>query len=128
MKKSLSALVVLVLCASMLAGCNGGGKDIAALSGKYIIASMDEGGITTDLAEMEGMFTLMGMKLEDAMYLEFKAGGEFDMAIFGESVSGTYETDGNTATLSIDGESIRASIDGDTVTLEQDGTKMVFKK
>lgn len=130
MKKCLSVLLILILCASVLVGCGegGGGAGSTGLSGKYIITSMDENGVVTDLAEMESMFEQMGMKLEDAMYLEFKSDGKFDMTIFGETVSGTYTSEGNTATLAVDGESINATINAGEISLEQDGTKMVFKK
>ncbi len=121
-------VLVVVFCASILAGCGGGEGSSTAWSGKYVIASMDENGTVTNLEELESMFELMDMKLEDAMYLEFKSDGKFDMALFGETVSGTYKADGNAATLSAAGETIDASIEGNTITLEQDGTKMVFKK
>ena len=130
MKKTLTILIVMMLTLSLavLAGCSDSGANInsTALSGKYIIVSMEEDG--EDVLETLRLF---GVSTE-GIYIEFSSKSEFTMMMTfmgeEESTAGTYQVNGNTITLTTDEDDVEGTIDGNKITVVQDGTKMVFEK
>ena len=118
MKKTIALVLALILCATMLAACGGGGP-----SGKYKLSSMTEGGVTFNASQMAEL----GLDA-DSMYIEFQSGSNFKLAMLGETQSGTFAVDGKTIKLTADGETINATLDGNKITIEESGTKMVFAK
>ena len=127
MKKTLAIILVLAFFLPLLAGCGGGGGvGGGAPSGKYIIDSIEVGGVN-----MLGLLTLGGVT-KDSIYLEFAAGGRFKMvasnAGMSEDSEGTYKISGNTITFDMDSIEVPATISGNKITIDMDGVKMVFKK
>ena len=127
MKKAITALLVLMLIASILAACGGNGSGSGGgstgLTGKYNLVSITEGGDTMDASQLAEF----GLDI-DEFYLEFLDGRKFKMVTFGETQDGTYKLDGKALTLTVDGEPASATIDGNKIVLDADGTEMVFEK
>ena len=131
MKKSLAIFAVLVLCVSILAGCErstpplsetSGGAAII-LSGKYVATNLDDAGAMFFLEAID-------FNLED-VYIEFAEDGTLTLYILGEGVAGTYSGTGNTATVTMREEDEPAilTVDGNKVILSgEHGGTITFEK
>lgn len=124
MKKSI-ALVMAMVFVLALAGCGGGGDSAGAQVGDWKMISMEQGGVSTDLSQLEAVGITGMLKLTD----DKKA----TLEIAGQTLSGTWEAKGDNGvalTFEFEGESSTAegTITDGKLTLEQDGEKMVFEK
>ena len=130
MKKSLAIFAALVLCVSVLAGCERntpppteapGGAIV--LSGKYVAINLDDAGAMFFLNTIE-------FRLED-VYIEFSEDGSLSFHILGEAVPGTYSGSGDTATVTLKEEDEPAilTVDGNKVILSgEHGGTITFEK
>lgn len=121
-KRILSLLMVLAMMVCLVA-CGGDSK----AAGTYHLTKLDMNGVSVDLKQLGEQ---AGVEVKVILVLEKDGSFTLDMSTLGagESVSGTWKTDGGNLTLSAAGEDVPATLDGKTVTLAKDGLSMTFVK
>ncbi len=121
-KRILSLLMVLAMMVCLVA-CGGNSK----AAGTYHLTKLDMNGVSVDLKQLGEQ---AGVEVKVILVLEKDGSFTLDMSTLGagESVSGTWKTDGGNLTLSAAGEDVPATLDGKTVTLAKDGLSMTFVK
>lgn len=121
-KRILSMLMVLAMMVCLVA-CGGNSK----AAGTYHLTKLDMNGVSVDLKQLGEQ---AGVEVKVILVLEKDGSFTLDMSTLGagESVSGTWKTDGGNLTLSAAGEDVPATLDGKTVTLAKDGLSMTFVK
>lgn len=112
-----------VLFATALVGC--GGEDF--YKGKWVPVEMTEGDKTIKAEDAE---SLLGMKLEDYLSLEFKDDSKFETKSNGTTIGeGTWKVDGDNAVVEADGESKTIKKDGDNIIFEpSEGVSVKLEK
>lgn len=115
-------LMVLAMMVCLVA-CGGNSK----AAGTYHLTKLDMNGVSVDLKQLGEQ---AGVEVKVILVLEKDGSFTLDMSTLGagESVSGTWKTDGGNLTLSAAGEDVPATLDGKTVTLAKDGLSMTFVK
>ncbi len=121
-KRILSLLMVLAMMVCLVA-CGGNSK----AAGTYHLTKLEMNGVSVDLKQLGEQ---AGVEVKVILVLEKDGSFTLDMSTLGagESVSGTWKTDGGNLTLSAAGEDVPATLDGKTVTLAKDGLSMTFEK
>lgn len=127
-KQVLTFLMVLAMVIS-LAACGGGGGSGGGNSpaGTYQMTSMNSDGMEMTAEDLTAMFGT-----EVKMTLEIKDDNSFVLdlgfLVEEESVSGTWEMDGDNLKLSAGGDSISVTYDGKTIVMDMDGEVITFEK
>jgi hypothetical protein len=128
--KALGAAAAVAVASISLVACGGGGSSTA---GTYHLTEMTQSGVTMTLAEINEMYSQLGMEEEIDVVLEMKADGTFTISdpsgmIGMEDVQGTWTEDGANITLTSDGEDIGATLADGVLTLadEESGISMSF--
>lgn len=115
-------LMVLAMIVSLI-GC-GGSKSPA---GTYNLTTWNSGGMEMSVEEMSDLF---GMDVK--MTLDLKDDNSFtvDMGFWGEgeSVSGTWQTEGDSLILSAEGDDFSVNYDGKTIVMDMEGEILTFEK
>lgn len=129
MKKTVSIMLAALLLVVMGACTSGGAAgDGNTAAGTYKMKSMTIAGQTLD---MEALASAGGYNVDD-FKVELKDGGEFSMTFLAgedsQTVSGTWEADGNKISMTVEGETMEATLDGNKLTLSQEGTELTFEK
>lgn len=127
-KQVLTFLMVLAMVIS-LAACGGGGGSGGGNSpaGTYQMTSMNSDGMemtAEDLAAMFGTEVKMTLEIKDDNSFVLDLG----FLVEEESVSGTWEMDGDNLKLSAGGDSISVTYDGKTIVMDMDGEVITFEK
>ena len=123
-------LAVLLVIGSLLAFAACGGEKDTPLTGRYVIADIEDDPDGVALAELDAMYQEMELALTDYLYMEFLEDGRFILVMFGEAeAEGMYTQDGKTLTLTAGGETATAAISGKKITwVYENGAKLTFEK
>ena len=131
MKKTLIAVLALMLSISLLAGCGAGGGT-SAPEGKYNITSLEMGGqdVLALYNSMSAIAAESGAEVEELpeMYIEFRNDGKCAIVFAGEDPEeDTFTMDGNNITIGSGDTEIKGTVDGNKVTLEGDTDEGLIK-
>ena len=126
-KTIFSKIVLSILAISMmvsLAACGKAPAPKEALSGKYVMSTMEVEGQTLEIQALEGIFD----DIPNNFYVEFKPDGGVTINFDGEGGTGTYQNENGTVKITMEGDEETMTINGDVLSWDVDDALITFKK
>lgn len=96
MKRTMKALLVLLVCGLSFAACKKDKDDAPSIVGKWaVFQSQDKYYVNGQLASSDPVVAISPNDFEDYFTMEFKSDGSYENVSYDNSHTGTYRIDGN---------------------------------